>query len=323
MAGNHQHSGTHTTRLAPSPTGALHLGNVRTFLINWALARQNNWRILLRIEDLDGPRIKPGAAQSCIDLLTWLGIDWDDGPVIQSDDLEPYVDAMRKLAAMGKAYPCALSRSQIAQAASAPHPHETHETVFPPSLRPAGFQPGTPIPFEDRGTNWRLAVADEPICFTDCFAGVQKRNLATSIGDFVIWTQRAQPSYQLAVVVDDLRQHITQVVRGDDLLDSAARQLALYACLDATHIPAWTHLPLVLGPDGKRLAKRHGDTRLTTYKAQGCSPERIIGLIACWCGMIDAPEPMNAQAFCKGFSLDTLPRIPVIFTKENDRWLRP
>ncbi len=319
---------TPTTRLAPSPTGALHLGNARTFLINWALARRLGWRIVLRIEDLDGPRIKPGAAEACIDTLRWLGIDWDTGPIIQSHDLSPYLDAMRTLAARAAAYPSELTRSEIEAAASAPQelgadpgaPVGTGEIRFPPELRPALH----PREFVDAETNWRFAVPDRAVEFADDFAGPQRGRPIDTIGDFVIWTKRAQPSYQLAVVVDDARQGVTHIVRGDDLLDSAARQLLLYEALNLAPIPRYCHLPLVVGTDGRRLAKRHGDTRLDTYRARGVPAERVIGLLAYWSGVTNPdqpPKPMSAAEYAAGFELNRLPRARVTFTNNDDRWL--
>jgi glutamyl-tRNA synthetase len=316
----------HTTRLAPSPTGALHLGNARTFLINWALARQNNWSILLRIEDLDGPRIRPGAIESTIETLRWLGLDWDTGPIVQSHDLAPYREAMSSLAARALAYPSDLSRAQIESkleeqaaadlALSAPQEGAT-ESFFPPTLRP----PLTPRPFENENTNWRFATPPGPVHFHDHFKGPQHLTPAQTIGDFLIWTRRAQPAYQLAVVVDDHRQHITHIVRGDDLLDSAARQLLLYRALNQTPEPSYTHLPLVRGPDGRRLAKRHGDTRIDHYRSRGTRPEQIIGLIAHWCGIFPAPAPLSAPEFRAALRLDTIPRSDIVFTRESDAWL--
>jgi len=308
---------TGTTRLAPSPTGALHLGNARTFLINWALARTRGWKIILRIEDLDGPRIKPGAIEATIDILTWLGIDWDEGPFIQSHDLAPYHAAMQTLARSALAYPSELSRSEIEAAASAPQ-EGSHETPFPASLRP----PIVPREFVERETNWRFVVSDGEVEFNDEFAGPQSSSPARTIGDFIIWTKRAQPSYQLAVVVDDHRQGITHIVRGNDLLDSAARQLLLYRALGLTPEPTYTHLPLVRGPDGKRLAKRHGDTRLESYRAAGVPPDRIIGLLASWCGINPSPEPMTARRFAELFDLNTMSRTDVTFTPEMEAWLQ-
>lgn len=306
------------TRLAPSPTGALHLGNARTFLVTWALARQLGWRIILRIEDLDGPRVKPGAIEQTIDLLHWLGLDWDEGPTVQSHDLAPYRAAIASLAQRALAYPSELSRTQIESAASAPQ-EGAHEVAFPASLRSSLH----PRAFADEATNWRFATPDAEVSFDDAFAGPQRHHPARTIGDFILWTKRAQPSYQLAVVVDDHRQGVTHIVRGDDLLDSAARQLLLYRALGYAPEPAYTHLPLVRGSDGKRLAKRHGDTRLDAYRARGVSAERVIGLLAAWSGILPAhaPTPLSADEFRRRFDLVTMPHDPVTFTPEHDAWL--
>ncbi|MEZ6242280.1 MAG: tRNA glutamyl-Q(34) synthetase GluQRS [Phycisphaerales bacterium] len=304
------------TRLAPSPTGALHLGNARTFLVNWALARRHGWDILLRIEDLDTPRVKPGVIDQTIDTLRWLGLDWDDGPISQLDDLGPYRDAMRALAARSLVYPCELTRAQIDAAANAPHADE-HEQRFPPELRP----PTRPATFDDEATNWRFEVEPGVVPFFDAFAGEQAIDPAATVGDFVVWTKRAQPSYQLAVVVDDARQGVTQVVRGDDLLDSAARQSLLYDALDLSPRPMYTHLPLVRGADGRRLAKRHGDTRLTHYRERGVQPERLIALLARWSGVEGAPVAMSAREFLDAFDLRTMPHSDVTYTQEDERWL--
>jgi len=314
-------SQTQTTRLAPSPTGALHLGNARTFLVNWALARQRNWRILLRIEDLDSPRVKPGVIDLTIDLLAWLGIDWDDGPFIQSSDLTHHLVAMHTLAQRGFIYPSHLTRAQIEASASAPQ-EGAHELAFPSSLRP----PTLPTAFTDDAPSWRLATPDVDVTFTDAFAGAQRVRPAATIGDFVVFTRRdpaapGQPAYQLAVVVDDHRWHVTQVIRGDDLLDSAARQLLLYRALSFAPEPTYTHLPLVKGGDGRRLAKRHGDTRLDTFRTRGVPVERVVGLIAYWCGLAAARVPLSPQEFRGAFDLRTMSKEPVVYGAEDEAWL--
>ncbi|MFN0131190.1 MAG: glutamate--tRNA ligase family protein [Phycisphaerales bacterium] len=307
----------HTTRLAPSPTGALHLGNARTFLLTWVLARQRGLKIILRIEDLDGPRVRPGAIDDTIDTLRWLGIDWDDGPIIQSHDLAPYRDAMRALARAALAYPSDLTRSEIEAAASAPQ-EGVHESAFPASLRPSVAPEGRD--FDREETNWRFATPLGPVPFDDEFMGALAPDPSASVGDFVIWTKRAQPSYQLAVVVDDHRQGVTHVVRGNDLADSAARQLLLYRALRLEPEPHYLHLPLVRGSDGKRLAKRHGDTRVATYRAAGVAPERVIGLIAGWSGL--PREPISSADLAASLDLRRIPRSDVTFTAEDDAWLR-
>jgi glutamyl-tRNA synthetase len=311
-----------TTRLAPSPTGALHLGNAKTFLLNWALARRQGWRIVLRVEDLDTPRVKPGVIQLTIELLRWLGMDWDEGPLIQSHDAATHRDAIDRLVRDGHAYPCALTRSEIAAAASAPQEGD-HEVAFPASLRPTQW---TRV-FDDSTPSWRLVVpCGEVVEFVDRFAGQQRHEPARTIGDFIVWTRRdiekpGQAAYQLAVVVDDARQGITHVVRGDDLLDSAARQLLLYRALGLGPVPAYWHLPLVRGEDGRRLAKRHGDTRIDVYRARGVPPERIIGLVAHWCGISATRVPMSATEFLAAMGTSMIPHGPVVFTGEDDAWL--
>lgn len=304
------------TRLAPSPTGALHLGNARTFIVNWAFARQRDWEIIFRVEDLDTPRVKPGAIDDTIETLRWLGIDWDTPPIIQSQDLSPYEDAMRALASKRLVYPCDLTRAQIEAASSAPHAGE-HEIRFPPELRPLDI----PSAFDTPESSWRFVVGPGAAEFSDAFAGARSIDPSQTIGDFVVWTKRALPAYQLAVVVDDARQGVTQVVRGDDLLDSAARQLLLYDALDLSPRPTYTHLPLIRGEDGRRLAKRHGDTRLTHYRDLGVRPERIIALLARWSGFTDPPAEMSAPEFRDAFSLDTMPRSDITYTREDERWL--
>ncbi len=335
-------AGSEVTRLAPSPTGALHLGNARTFLITWALARRLGWRIILRIEDLDTPRVKAGAAEGLIQTLRWLGIDWDPptmgplvDPLVQSADLEPYRSAMRVLAGKGMAYPCELTRAQIEQAASAPQ-EGAHDVVFDAGLRPPGA--GEPLDFDALqaealcrqgvGANWRFLTPSArdggSVRLTDRCAGEQELVPARTVGDFVLWTKRDQPSYQLAVVVDDDRQGVTQVVRGDDLLDSAGRQELLRRSLGMRRPLGYWHLPLVLGPDGRRLAKRHGDTRVDEYRRRGVTPEAVIGLLAYWTLDGQAGErrrEMSAGEFRDSFDPDTMRRGAVTFSAEDDQWL--
>lgn len=309
------------TRLAPSPTGALHLGNARTFLVNWALARQQGWAILLRIDDLDGPRIKAEAAREAIDILAWLGLDWDEGPLYQRHDLSPYREAIAQLARQGDIYPCRCTRKQIETASlSAPHGDE-HELRYPGTCRPAV---GTDIALEtlaDTNLGWRLRVPEGVTTFDDQLAGTQQFDVQSQVGDFLVGTKVGLPSYQLAVVVDDARQQVGQVVRGDDLLRSTARQLLLYGRLRLSPVPTYTHLPLVMGEDGRRLAKRHGDSRIAAYRQQGVARERIVGLLAEWCG-IGRRREMSAAEFLASFRLDQLPAEPIVFAPADDAWLQ-
>lgn len=307
-----------TTRLAPSPTGALHLGNARTFFINWLLARQRGWRIVLRIEDLDGPRNKPGADRDAIDVLQWLGLTWDEGPHYQARDLRPYVEAISALARAGRAYPSQLTRAEIEAAATAPQVGAQREARYPPEWRPQTLG----APFDPHlSSSWRFVTPDRHVAFDDHFAGPQRMSPVESIGDFAIWTARNEPAYQLAVVVDDHRQGVTHVVRADDLLDSAGRQLLLYEALGYAPAPHYFHLPLVKGVDGRRLAKRHGDTRIARYRDAGTSPEKILGLLAWLCGQIPQRAPVSLDELLQRFDLSTMPREPVVFGPEDDQWL--
>ncbi|MEO1496490.1 MAG: tRNA glutamyl-Q(34) synthetase GluQRS [Planctomycetota bacterium] len=309
-----------TTRLAPSPTGALHLGNARTFLVNWALARQRGWRIVLRIDDLDGPRIKAGAADQAIETLRWLGLDWDEGPHHQSSDQTRYQDALRSLIDAGQAYPCGCTRSQILAASrSAPHDGD-HELRYPGTCRPQEGVVASATLLGDPKLAWRLRTPDVTVDFDDAFLGRQSHNPQREVGDFLIAAKGAAPGYQLAVVVDDARQSVTQVVRGDDLVASTARQLLLYDRLGLGVPPAYTHLPMVVGEDGRRLAKRHGDTRIDSYRDRGIAPERVIGLLAEWCGLGDR-TPTTVEDFVRRFTLRGLPNERVVFSDTDDAWL--
>ncbi|HEY6565421.1 MAG TPA: tRNA glutamyl-Q(34) synthetase GluQRS, partial [Pirellulaceae bacterium] len=265
------------TRLAPSPTGALHLGNARTFLINWALARQQGWTIVLRIDDLDGPRIKAQAAHDAIETLRWLGMTWDEGPYFQSHDLAPYQTALQKLIGDGSAYPCRCTRGEIhATSLSAPHADQ-HESRYPGTCRPV---PGQSV---DKAAGpsfgWRLIVPEGSVDVEDEFAPRRAVDVQAEVGDFLIYTKGGLPSYQLAVVVDDARQGIDRIVRGDDLQTSVQRQCLIRDRLGMSPRPAYWHLPLVRGIDGQRLAKRHGDTRISFYRSLGVSPDSIRGLL--------------------------------------------
>lgn len=308
------------TRLAPSPTGALHLGNARTFLINWAMARQRGWTIVLRIDDLDGPRIKADADREAIDILQWLGVDWDEGPYYPSREADRYDQAWQALAKKGQIYPCHCTRTQI-QAASLSAPQSgQHELRYPGTCRPAQR---TPIPIEQTNRDasaWRIRVPDCDLTYEDARLGKLATNVQSEVGDFLVFTKQAQPAYQLSVVCDDAAEQITHVVRGDDLLTSTARQSLIYQALGIGNVPHYWHLPLVIGEDGRRLAKRHGDSRLVTYRSTGASAQRIIGLLAEWSGLGPRRE-MSAGEFADRFSIEHLPSAPVIYTGADERWL--
>ncbi len=308
------------TRFAPSPTGALHLGNARTFLLNWLIARKRGWKILLRIEDIDGPRIRKDADLQAIEDLKWLGLDWDSPPIYQSARLSIYTDVVRQLVGEGKAYPCVCSRKEVELAASAPHA-EDGAVVYPGTCRGRFHTIEEATRFAGHPPAIRFQVPDKTINWIDEFAGPQQCNPATQLGDFVITKADGTPAYQLAVVVDDAAEGVTDVVRGDDLLDSTPRQILLYNAIGISNIPKYFHLPLVVGEDGKRLAKRHGDTRLSYYRDRGVSSLRMLSLLARWCG-IDFEKPdVTLASLLETFDLNRVPHTRVTFAKSDDAWL--
>jgi glutamyl-tRNA synthetase len=309
------------TRLAPSPTGALHLGNARTLLINWLLARKNGWKVVLRIEDLDGPRIKKNADKEALADLRWMGIDWDEGPIYQSSRFDVYRNTIQQLTASGKIYPCICSRSEVSTAASAPHA-EDGAAVYPGTCDDRFTNAEEARNISGRDPALRFRVPDKEVQFMDLFAGRQHFNPARQLGDFVIAKADGTPSYQLAVVVDDAEMEVSHVVRGDDLLDSTPRQIVIYQALGLTSlIPQYCHLPLIVGTDGRRLAKRHGDTRLSYYRNLNVPPERIIALLARWSGMGEF-STVSIKELLSLFEFSRVPHQKVIFSEEDDSWLR-
>lgn len=309
------------TRLAPSPTGALHLGNARTFVVNWLLARSHGWRVLLRVEDLDTPRTKPGAATDAIEDLRWLGLSWDGEVLYQSARHLVYQDALEQLIAAGAAYPCTCSRKDVEQAGGAPHA-EDGESVYPGLCRGRWASADHAAKKSGRPVSWRVHVADEPIAFRDAFAGERQFNLAHTCGDFVIFRGDGTAAYQLAVVVDDAAAGVNQIVRGDDLLESAARQTHLRRLLGLAPEPTHWHLPLVVGGDGRRLAKRHGDTRLSHYRDGGTTSQRVLGLIGHWCGLLDRRREASMDELQAAFDPARISRRQVVFTAADDAFLR-
>jgi glutamyl-tRNA synthetase len=298
-------------RLAPSPTGAQHVGNARTYLIAWLLARSRNASLALRIEDIDSPRIKPGASDLILDDLRWLGLDWDGQPIVQSTRLPIYEDTLRRLRERELVYPCTCTRTDVVQAASAPH-LEHEGPPYPGTC--SHRRSGDAETLTGRPVAWRFRGTDSPP-FVDEVRGPLRIAGDGLGGDFVVWKSAGTPAYQLAVVVDDAEMGITEVVRGDDLVASTPRQLLLYQALGWTP-PRFAHVPLVVGPDGRRLAKRHGDTRLITLRAAGVRSEALVGLLAWSCGWLPRPEPVTPRDLLPAFRLDAVPRNPFVLTPE-------
>lgn len=307
-AWNHMTAAPYVGRLAPSPTGAQHVGNARTYLIAWLAARHAGGRLVLRIEDIDSPRVKPEAAQQAQDDLHWLGLDWDGSALVQTERLAVYCAALDSLKSADLVYPCTCTRSDIEAAAAAPH-LEHEGPAYPGTC--AGRHPDESLSLTSSFA-WRFRVRHSPE-FLDAIRGPIQVNLSEVGGDFVVWKSSSTPAYQLAVVVDDAAQAVTEVIRGDDLIPSTPRQLLLYQALQLAP-PRFVHVPLVIGPDGRRLAKRHGDTRLASLRAAGVSPERLVGLLAWSCGWIPQPEPISPPDLLPRFSLAAIPKEPFILT---------
>jgi glutamyl-tRNA synthetase len=302
-------------RLAPSPTGAQHIGNARTYLIAWLSARSQGGRVVLRMEDIDSPRVKTGAAtQACAD-LAWLGLDWDDGPIVQSQRLPLYENALLRLKEKELVYPCTCSRGDIERAASAPH--SDHEgPVYPGTC--ARRRVADAATLGERPYAWRFRIGNGPWSFEDRFRGWTELERDALGGDFVVWKSDGTPAYQLAVVVDDAALGVTEVVRGDDLVPSTPRQLMLYAAL-GWRPPAFAHIPLVVGPDGRRLAKRHGDTRLSALRAAGVRPEALLGLLGWSCGWCSDIAPVTVPELRRSIWLESIPHRPFVLEREHLR----
>lgn len=298
-------------RLAPSPTGVLHLGNARTFLLAWLSVRSLSGTLLLRIEDIDGPRVKAGAMEQAIEDLRWLGLDWQGEVFVQSTRHMLYRAATQRLVDLGLAYPCVCTRKEVDEAASAPHAHPGGAggdgPIYPGTCR------GRFVSIEDaklqtgREAALRFRVDASEVPFKDGFRGPQDGAIA---GDFVIQKRDGGPAYQLAVVVDDAAQSVSEVLRADDLLPSTPRQLLLYRALGLPE-PKFVHVPLLVGGDGLRLAKRHGDTSLRYFREQGVSAGDLVGYLAKLCGLRDSQSACTPQDLLAQFDLSKLSASPM------------
>jgi len=309
-------------RLAPSPTGALHLGNARTFMVAWLRARACGGQVVLRMEDLDHPKNKPGAAAAALADLRWLGFDWDEGPDVggahapytQTERQAHYAAALEGLQRQGLVYPCACSRRDVEAGQSAPH---TEDGLYYPGTcrgRFAGYGEACRALPAGRLPAWRfIAPPREVVRFEDRFAGAAGQEVSAACGDFVLARDPHGAGYMLAVVVDDAAMGITEVVRGDDLLPATPRQLLLYRALGLAP-PAFLHVPLVVSEDGRRLAKRHGDTRIGALREAGIPAEQIIGLLAWWCGWAAWGERLTLRDLIPRFDLSALPSAPAVLT---------
>ena len=301
-------------RLAPSPTGALHLGNVRTFMIAWLRARSLGGRVVMRMEDLDHPRDKPGAAAAALEDLKWLGFDWDE-EYVQSHRKDLYREALERLLDMRSpggdrlVYPCVCSRRDVESAQSAPHSGEQLRYCGTCRGRFGNWAEATAAK-GGAAACWRFRVEPgELVAFDDVFAGRFEQDVFSVLGDFPLARDEFGAGYTLAVVVDDAAMGVSEVVRGDDLLPATPAQILLQRALGLP-TPSYCHVPLVVGRDGKRLAKRHGDTRISTFRAAGARPEEIIGKLAASCGWCGENERAALPELLGRFDLGSVPHRP-------------
>ncbi len=305
----------HRGRFAPSPTGRIHLGNARSALLGWWWARSQNGEFLLRIEDLDRQRSRPEFLDDLFRDLEYLGIDWDEPPLYQSQRQDVYDAALDRLAARGHLYECFCSRTEIARAASAPHGPSDEGPIYPGTCLPL-TKPERLERAKLRPSAVRFRPREGEVCFDDALHGRYCQDVAADVGDFVIRRNDGVASYQLAVVVDDGASGITHVLRGDDLLSSTPRQLLLYEALEHP-APRFAHVPLIMGPDGKRLAKREGAFAVAELREAGVPAERVVGLLAGWSGLDPSPRP--ARELVPQFELVKVPRAPVPTTEQDIR----
>ncbi|HVX39719.1 MAG TPA: glutamate--tRNA ligase family protein [Gemmatimonadaceae bacterium] len=268
---------TYRGRIASTPTGDMHVGHARTFVTAYRRAVEAGGSVVLRIEDLDHLRCRPEFTEHAVEDLSWLGIRWTDGAILQSRRRDVYETVWRVLRDADLIYPSTVSRKELRDAAHAPHEdEEMAEPIFPPELRaPRGAGRDAESP---AGVVWRFRVPDgEVVRFTDGRYGPQAFTAGADFGDFIVWRKDDVPAYELAVVADDVAMRITEVVRGEDLLRSTARQLLIYRALGAAP-PAWHHVPLVRDAQGNRLAKRHQPLSVRELRARGLTPAEVLAL---------------------------------------------
>ncbi len=307
-------------RFAPSPTGLLHIGNARTALTAWLSVRRQGGVMVLRVEDLDPPRVLPGAEQAILDDLRWLGLDWDEGPgrggphapYRQSERLAGFQAALERLAATAVLFPCTCSRAELRRLASAPNDPTEDAPPYPGKCRNVPITADDLRASPERRRSLRFRVPPGEVCFDDSVFGRRCQDVAQAVGDFVLRRADGLFAYQLAVVVDDIAMEIDEVVRGADLLGSTPRQVLLYRALGGRP-PRYGHVPLVLGPDRERLAKRHGGITIASLRAAGQSAADIIGRLGWSLGLLDRPEPVLPKELVARFDWAKVPKAPWVY----------
>lgn len=306
MTGEHTADG----RFAPSPTGPLHLGNLRTALLAWLFARSAGGRFLIRVEDLDRSRVRPGVEEAQLADLRALGLEWDGPLERQSERLALYEEAIADLDAGGYLYPCYCTRAEIRAAVSAPHGIAADDR-YPGTCRWLTTAERADREAAGRPPALRVRAGGARVAFEDRVLGPYEEE----VDDFVVRRNDGSPAYQLAVIVDDAAQGIGEVVRGADLADSTPRQLLLARLLEVA-APRYAHVPLVLGPDGKRLAKRHGAVTLTDRAHLGESPKEVLGWMAFSLGLAEPGETPTPEELLARFDPGRLPDEPTLLSPD-------
>jgi len=296
--------GEHDGRYAPSPSGPLHLGNLRTALIAWLFARSHGGRFRLRIEDLDPQRSRPEHERAQLRELRAIGLDWDGQIVRQSARRERHRESFEELRTAGRVYPCWCTRTEVHLAVAAPHDGD-RGGAYPGTCRALSQSERAARERATAPRAWRLDARATTVSFKDRLHGEQ----AGAVDDFVLWRGDDVPAYNLAVVADDADQGIGEVVRGDDLLESTRRQVLLGQLLGLP-IPRYAHIPLILGPDGRRLAKRHGAVTLEERLAAGETLEQVVGFLAASAGLASPGSRLAARDLIAGFDPERLRRTP-------------
>ncbi len=299
-------------RLAPSPTGGLHLGHARTFFLAWLAARSAGGRVILRIEDIDASRVRPEALGDAAEVLGWLGLDWDEGPdrprplgpYLQSERKPLYDAALERLKADERVYPCTCTRADIARAASAPHSGDEGPS-YPGTC--SGRSVGDARALGDRPYSWRFRVPSGRVDWWDLIRGPSWADPRESGGDFVVGRSSGEPAYQLAVVCDDAAMGVNQVIRGEDLVTSTPRQILLYRAF-RREPPTFGHVPLVFGADGRKLAKRDDSIKLATLRELGADPMRLVGVLAESLGMAGEAVPSRPADWLARFDWQRIAR---------------
>lgn len=304
-------------RFAPSPTGSMHLGNAWAALLSWLAVRSHNGRMVLRIEDLDPERSRPGYAAGLLEDLAWLGLDWDEGPdkggpyspYTQSQRLALYDETLRDLAERGLVYPCYCTRKELRTAASAPHADE-EAPIYGGTCRLLSAEERRQKEHAGRSPAMRLRCPAGVVSFTDLLRGRITVDPALAMGDFALRRSDGVHAYQLAVVVDDGAMGINLVVRGDDLLPSTPAQVALFQLLGYTP-PDFLHVPLLVDRSGIRLSKRHGSLEIRRLRAKGARPEAVLGYLGWKAGLVSELRPAMARELLDSFNLAGIPITPV------------